>query len=298
MVIIGTVVLPQRASAFDVCSDAKDYNNNAPCTHEEMTAYGFEVYKKKNSDTELNIEKLEYGAGHEDEVDHIYAWHKGALPGSVTFTHFWDADATYWYDSSKLNRYAQVELDAPGLDSLSSLCGVLAIASPALAGACFLYVEFASDPRPFANGWQKVEAYWSLALGAYATGNLEGNSGAYHYLGHIAHHIGDNTIPTHVHLSGHDPISGDDSFEDWMSRGGKDDEKKEDPGSDVNDDELSELIKAGPLEIPEIEGTDTPIEKLYWLLYTTNQIADFFASDRAGGDMIDLKGWVQPELAQ
>jgi hypothetical protein len=41
---------------------------------------------------------------------------------------------------------------------------------------------------------------------------------------------------------------------------------------------------------------ETPLDKLYWLLYTTNQIADFFPSDRENGDTNDPEGWVGTEL--
>ena len=75
----------------------------------------------------------------------------------------------------------------------------------------------ATDAEPFGefqNSWQKVRALWLLALGAYAKGD---KPLAYHYLGHIVHHFGDNTVPAHVHDDPHgpEPID-DDSFHDWM----------------------------------------------------------------------------------
>ena len=231
---------------FDVCID------DNRCTHEEMTGYAGDVFFASYPSSELNIEHAKAGAGHEDEVDHIYGWHTSPVPGAVTFTHFWDAD---------IGPYAPSYVDGP-----ASLFG------------------------PFANSWQKAEQYWSLALGEYANGNTDM---AYHFLGHIAHQIGDNTIPTHVHVSAHDPFSGDDSMEDWMSQGND----NEPPGSDLLPGEAEALSAAGPLEIPLIPGrTETDVGKLYWLMYTTNQIADFFPSDRASGDTFDPEGWVQDEL--
>jgi hypothetical protein len=237
---------------YDVCSDSDR------CTHEEMTDFGGTVFFA-NGGTGLNIEKVKEGAGHEDEVDHIYDWHSVPILPLVTVTHFWDADAGPYFPSF--------------VDGPATVLG------------------------PFPNSWQKAEQYWSMALGAYADGNLDL---AYHFLGHIAHQMGDNTIPTHVHVSAHDPISGDDSMEDWMSQGKTDLFPPfigEAPGSNLSPAELQALELAGPLPIPDdIPATATPLGKLFWLMHTTNQIADFFPSDRASGDAFDPLGWVQPEL--
>jgi hypothetical protein len=257
-----------RAAAYDVCSD------DGRCTHEEMAEYAGQVYSANSDDPEFNIAKVMEGAGHEDELDHIYGWNTSPVPGAVTFTHFWDADS--------------------GAGAMSDVDG------PAAAFG------------PFHNSWHKVNQYWSMALGEYTNGN---NDLAYHFLGHVAHQFGDNTIPTHVHVSAHDPFSGDDSFEDWMSQGASHgDFPDQPPGNDLTAAELAELSaptyvpSAGghdPLimadlnvDIQEVAGaTETSLQKLYWLLYTTNQVADFFPSDRASGDSVDPEGWVQTELA-
>ena len=131
----------------------------------------------------------------------------------------------------------------------------------------------------FPNGWQKVKSYWSLAQGAYAKGD---KGLAYHWLGHVVHHMGDNTLPTHVHDDMHWPD--DDAFEEWMSL-----PNYEHAG--LSDQEKADLLAAGPIQIPEDQA-----DKLYWLLYTTNQIADFFGSDDYDGDAVDPNGWVQDEL--
>ena len=131
----------------------------------------------------------------------------------------------------------------------------------------------------FPNNWHKVKSYWALALGAYANGEKDL---AYHWLGHVVHQMGDNTLPTHVHDDMHWPD--DDAFEDWMSELGL-------VNAGLSDAEKAALLAAGPIEIP----ADQP-DKLYWLLYTTNQIADFFCSDDYDGDAVDPLGWVQAEL--
>jgi hypothetical protein len=131
----------------------------------------------------------------------------------------------------------------------------------------------------FPNAWQKVRALWSIALGAYAKGD---KAQAYHYLGHVGHLMGDMTLPTHVHDDMHFPD--DDAFEDWMSLTSH-------VNRDLTQAEKDALLLAGPIPIP-----DSQPDKLLYLMHTTNQIADFFASDDYNGDAVDPLGWVQPEL--
>ena len=90
----------------------------------------------------------------------------------------------------------------------------------------------------FPNNWHKVKSYWALAQGAYAKND---KNLAYHWLGHIVHQMGDNTLPTHVHDDMHWPD--DDAFEEWMSL----------PGlvhAALSDQEKADLLAAGPIEIP------------------------------------------------
>jgi hypothetical protein len=127
----------------------------------------------------------------------------------------------------------------------------------------------------FQNSWQKVRALWMLALGAYARGD---KPKAYHYLGHIVHHFGDNTVPAHVHDDPHgpEPID-DDSFHDWMDT--KDDNGGDPTNARVSAAEIDALHAAGPIAIPEGES-----DGLHFLLYDENEFADFFASDDYDGD--------------
>src|SRR5262249_34498250 len=130
--------------------------------------------------------------------------------------------------------------------------------------------------------------------GAYADGN---KPLAYHYLGHVVHQIEDNTVPAHVHDDPHPnlfaSITGgldDDSYHVWM----------DDPGDDANaphnarltDTEKTQLKAAGPLPIPNVDP-----DKLHWILYSTNQVADHFASDDYNGDNVDPLGYMAAELA-
>lgn len=131
----------------------------------------------------------------------------------------------------------------------------------------------------FPNAWQKVTSLWSIALGHYATGN---KSEAYHYLGHVAHLLEDMSLPTHVHDDMHFPD--DDAFEDWMS-------DTSHVNRDLSQAEKDAIVAAGPIPIPASQP-----DKLFYLMHTTNQISDFFASDDYDGDAVDPLGWVQPEL--
>jgi hypothetical protein len=72
----------------------------------------------------------------------------------------------------------------------------------------------------------------------------------------------------------------DDAFEEWMR-----------DHADVTPAEREKLVGDGPLQVPE-----THPDKLFWLMYTTNQIADFFASDDRDGDATDARGLAQPDL--
>lgn len=139
----------------------------------------------------------------------------------------------------------------------------------------------------FENAWQKMQSLWSLALGAYAKGQ---KGLAYHYFGHVVHLMGDATIPTHVHDDMHGPdFYDDDAYEEWMSvpaaGGGP-------SNALLTNDEKVYVKTLGLINIPAVS------DKLEWLLYTTNQIADFFPSDDVEGDSTDARGFVQAELTK
>lgn len=85
------------------------------------------------------------------------------------------------------------------------------------------------------------------------------------------------------------------------------------PTSKLTEDEITYLqlpigsfqphtLGLDPLRAVELDfdipgmGSETPLDKLYWLLYTTSQIAAFFSSDRVDGESNDFEGWVYDEL--
>jgi len=124
------------------------------------------------------------------------------------------------------------------------------------------------------NAWRKARSYWAMAVGQYRNGN---KAAAYEYLGHVAHQIGDMSLPSHVHNDMHWPD--DDCYEDWMTFS----------AAEVSDAEKADLLEKGPVVIRE------GVDPLYYLFYTQNQVADFFASDSDGydGDRVDnYGGWM------
>jgi hypothetical protein len=146
---------------------------------------------------------------------------------------------------------------------------------------------FGLDDYP--NAFNAAQSLWTRALGEYAAGNKKN---AYQYLGMVAHFLGDQTIPTHAHNDVHGPdIIQDDSYEEWMSEGAPS------PRAKLTDSELIDLQTQGILINPMHETDD----QLLWLFLTTNQIADFFASDDFDGDSKEpsdpyVQGWIQADL--
>lgn len=131
------------------------------------------------------------------------------------------------------------------------------------------------------NSWQKAQVLWGMALGEYREGDL---LAAYEYLGHVAHLLADQSVPTHAHEDAHPPPGGD-IYEDWMSY----------EVALPTEGEMLMLQQQGPVEIPVMPSTrsygpyayNDPVGPLYYLFYTMNQIGDYFPSDDEGGD----NGW-------
>jgi len=253
-------VLGDRVAAYNVCSD-----DGAPCTHEDMASFALKLLPD-GSEAKAFEDQIRSGAGDEDVFDHIYGIpnHLILAEAIITMTHFWDADA----GDDTPSTYGDFE-DPIGLDT------------------SLIVTE---------NALQKARLTWSLALGAYARGD---KLKAYEYLGHIAHFLGDMTVPTHAHGDAHVDLFGDsDPFEEWMS-----DQTPDRPK--LTDAELESLrtleendgpgLLDGPLENDVPPGVDT----LYYLLYTTNQLSDFFASRDVDGDTFERQGWapLQAQLA-
>lgn len=251
------------AEAYNVCSDP-----DQPCTHEHMSNYGLGLLAP-GFESGIYAQQLWDGAGHEDTFDHIYGYPDHLILGAaiITMTHFWDAD--------------------PGDDTPSTYGNFEGPVN--IVDTSFIVTE---------NALQKSRHFWTLALGAYADGR---KAKAYEYLGHIVHFLGDMTVPTHAHGDAHVDLFGDhDPFEEWMSDVNVDKmflsdaewaalravERNEGPAP------AARFGPPGPLENSIPSGVDP----LYWLLYTTNQRADFFASRDVDGDTSDRHGWVRAAL--
>ena len=260
LVICCVVLVGEKiVEAYNVCSDP-----GAPCTHERMAAMALD-FLPLGAEARGFQAKLEEGAGHEDVFDHIYGipFHAILEAAIITMTHFWDADA----GDNTPSTYGNFEGPIDIVDT------------------SFIVTE---------NAYQKSRHFWSLALGAYARGD---KFKAYEYIGHIAHFLGDMTVPTHAHGDAHVDLFNDhDPYEEWMSNATADRriELTDDEKRLIREAEASDLpgMLNGPLDGNVPDGVDP----LYYLLYTTNQLADFFASRDVDGDTFDRHGWVQEEL--
>lgn len=255
---LGAIESP-TAEAYNVCSDP-----GAPCTHEEMAGFGLDLLAPGSEAADYR-QQLRNGAGDEDVRDHVYGYPNHAILGAaiITMTHFWDADSGDGTPSTYGNFEGPVDI----------------------VDTSFIVTE---------NALQKSRHFWTLALGAYANGD---KPKAYEYLGHIVHLLGDMSVPTHAHGDAHvDAFSDHDPYEEWMSN------STDDRPIPLTPAELAALRAAesdpghgllnGPLDADVPAGVDP----LYYLLYTTNQLSDFFASRDVDGDTNDRNGWVQAEL--
>ena len=189
MAALGLVVIGASppAAAYNVCTDDNS------CTHEIMAGYGLETLNDLGNEAWDFEAQIKLGAGHEDGDmdgpvdDHIYGipYHLLLKAAIITMTHFWDADPGDLTPSTYGNFEGPVDI----------------------VDTSFIVTE---------NALQKARYTWNLAVGAYANGD---KGKAYEYVGHIAHFIGDMTVPTHAHGDAHvDTFNDHDPYEEWMSQ--------------------------------------------------------------------------------
>lgn len=146
------------------------------------------------------------------------------------------------------------------------------------------------------NAWMKASGYrtyqfgcghlglWPQAIALHSVGNwFDG----YERLGHVCHLLQDMSVPAHVHVDFH---PSEDAYEDMVSGG--------------TDYLLATLdpaqLSRGRISIPGAEIVKYPFNGtlgwtdlygLYYLMYTTAQRADCFASEDADGNFDDWYGW-------
>jgi len=130
--------------------------------------------------------------------------------------------------------------------------------------------------KRYPNAWMKAIELWNDALDFYDFGD---KAMAYERLGHVAHLIQDMSLPAHAHEDLHpDELlpGGDDCYEDWMK------------GEGIRERWTFQDAQyaGGLITIP------SGVNPLYYLMYTTNQYADYFASDDEDGDTYDRHGWM------
>ncbi|MDH5174811.1 MAG: hypothetical protein OEW43_06090, partial [Elusimicrobiota bacterium] len=193
------------------------------------------------------------GAWDEDERDLAYGYEWPL----TTLTHFWNADrgddAGSWF------------FGFPGL-------------------------------KDFPNAYQKAVAFWRGRRSEDRTVEDivdlygENKAEAYKQLGHISHLLADMGVPAHVHVDPHveefpaSLLFGDDCYEDWMKKEGYDNWSYRDA-----------LNAGGLIHIPwdkKPADVSEDIFPLYYLMYTANQYADYFASDDGNGNSDDRRGWL------
>jgi len=144
------------------------------------------------------------------------------------------------------------------------------------------------------NAYQKAVYFWKGGKGE-AKGIInfynQGDKGhAYKHLGHICHLLQDMGVPAHAHLDRHveefpgSLLFGDDCYEDWMGEQGYDNWSYQDALNGGG------LVHIPWNKIPADVSED--IFPLYYLMYTTNQYADYFASDGEDGNENDRRGWL------
>ena len=218
--------------------------------HETMAKEALDLYGVQF------FNNVEDGIRHEDGLDHVYGQNLDIpLVGMplVTASHFWEPDK--------------------GLDAPTHNAEALSIVGPLIPEPFRSFLL--GDSLTFPNAWVKANALWSLALGAYANGN---KPMAYHYFGHVVHLLGDLTVPAHAHDDPHGPTwFDDDAYHVWM-----DTEGSPPPHAALTEAERIDLEGKGLIKAP-----DTHPNKLLWLFYTTQQVADLFASDDVDGNAND-----------
>jgi hypothetical protein len=195
------------------------------------------------------------GANHEDEFDHIYDT-SGVWK---TIPHFWKADE----GDDQLNQW----------------------------GAYY-----------YENAWMKAQLLLGEALTEYQlyreSGAFDNILWAYHYLGHVSHLVQDMGVPAHAHYDEH----ADDSYENWMAGDGTEEPagcgnwNEDDAMAKYGDDvELSSSLLADistSILGQPVSNFSQLYASLYYAMYKTNQISDYFASDGSDGNPWDRHGWV------
>src|SRR5262245_38955575 len=143
-VVVAALLALQTSStyAYKVCTD-----DRAPCFHEGMAEDAATLYSALGGGGGIagHVAQLRAGSGHEDNFDHVFGYEK-AFPYSdsfVTANHFWDVDAGP---------------NAP----VNFVDGFTAPLEWAIIGG-----------GSYPNAYQKAQALWSLALGAYVEGHTD-----------------------------------------------------------------------------------------------------------------------------
>jgi hypothetical protein len=159
------------------------------------------------------------------------------------------------------------------------------------------------------NAWVKGRSLIDRAVSFYwewiNSGAEIARDSSYHYLGHACHLMEDMAAPCHAKVDYHDGVfSGDACYEDWMCCADCEDNmnspclqrdfgtwwKAEERWGHFYVDRATSDMAAAYLggecwEPKELQAS------YYYLMYTTNQVTEYFASDSYDGDMDVRPGW-------
>jgi len=201
------------------------------------------------------------GSGCEDQIEHIYDWE--GICGS-TVRHFWDPElGDFQQNNCEGNIYNNAWVKGRRLMDVA------------------------------------VQKYWSYIN----SGSPADIDSAYHYLGHTVHLMTDMAAPCHIHIDWHPGgVLDDAAYEDWMCCQHCDD--------NMNSPCLTSYVWQRAVERWGRFYVDGPTSAMaanylggecwepkelqasfYYLMYTTNQVTDYFASDSYDGDTDVRPGW-------
>jgi hypothetical protein len=201
------------------------------------------------------------GSGCEDHIEHIYDWE--GICGS-TVRHFWDPE---------LGDFQQNNCEG----------------------------------NIYNNAWVKGRRLMDVAVQKYwdyiNSGSPAGIDSAYHYFGHTVHLMTDMAAPCHIHIDWHPGgVLDDAAYEDWMCCQHCD--------NNMNSPCLTSYVWQQAVDRWGnfyVDGPTCTMAKnylggecwepkelqasFYYLMYTTNQVTDYFASDSYDGDTDVRPGW-------
>ncbi|MCB0746858.1 MAG: T9SS type A sorting domain-containing protein [Ignavibacteriae bacterium] len=237
------------------------------------------------------------GSYREDEEDIVYS-NEGYY---TTINHFWRAD---WGDNSKWqypvnfgnyhkNAYQKARVliyghDIEGHKKIlihgNSLANENVCVQAERDGLIISYnsiFDFFNTGNYYVEGYELNDDYHLLnyRCGPYVLNKTKRDLIIYEILGRVAHLLGDMGVPAHAHNDAHP--SSDLYEDDYM-----------DSGTAINFNEYDAINVGGLIDVR------SKYDPLRYLFYTTNQVADYFASDDVGGNSTYSSSYVSDTYSE